>query len=123
MARLMIFAASLLPTLAFALGPKDPFTPPARTSAASATQVGVAVQRTGLSGVRLGKTPAALIDGEWITLGDTVRGARLAAVRLHEVVLQHADGRIERIAMFPEPASPAASAPATERLIVKRELP
>jgi len=123
MARLVIFAAYLLPALAFALGPKDPFAPPGRTSVASAAQVHVAVQGAGLSGVRLGKTPAALIDGEWITLGDSVRGARLTAVRLHEVVLQNADGRIERIAMFPEPASPAASAPATERLIVKRELP
>ncbi len=121
MARPVILVALLIPMLAFALGPKDPFAPPRRSGDAPASDTHTVQRPATLSGVRLGHTPAALIDGEWITLGHSARGARLVSLRAHDAVLQHADGRIERVALFPPPA--AASAPTPDPLVVKKDLP
>jgi len=104
-----------------AVGPNDPFTPPA--PAAPAVQASEAVTApvvaTGLTGVRLGRLPAALIDGEWFSPGQTVRGARLAEVRLDGALLRHADGRIEHIALFPVVAPPADTAGVSIRVAHK----
>lgn len=123
MARLVTLigaAAMLSATLqpAVALGPADPFTPPGRGQLAS--QAGGQAPVGALAGVRLGTKPAALIDGEWIALGHSVRGARLAQVRAQAVTLQHVDGRLERLALFPD--NPPIPGP-EERLVVKKDLP
>jgi hypothetical protein len=89
-----------------AIGPNDPFTPPSPT--ASADDAATApVAATGLTGVRLGRLPAALIDGEWVSPGQSVRGARLVEVRLDGALLRHADGHTESIALFPVSPAPA----------------
>lgn len=77
---------------------------PAQASSASgpeATPV-AAVAGSGLSGIQLGTPPRALIDGEWVALGERVRSARLDAVAAEEVRLRHPDGRIERLPLTPQ---------------------
>ncbi len=73
----------------------------AAASEPEATPV-AAVAGSGLSGIHLGTPPRALIDGEWVALGERVRGARLDAVRAAEVHLRHPDGRIERLPLTPQ---------------------
>lgn len=110
-----LLAGALLAAPAAAMGPDDPFTPPGR----------VRLQANGpalrlpaaLTGVRLGRAPAALIDGEWVAPGAPVRGALLLRVQRTGAELRHADGRIERLALFtldnrPPATEPAASDPA-----------
>lgn len=111
----LAWAAAGLP--AHALGPAAPFTPPAAVApSAAAGPAAVANAPTidlsgnlvaadssspassGLAGLRLGKSPMALIDGQWWRPGDRPRGALLAAVHNTGVVLRHADGRIEQLA-------------------------
>jgi hypothetical protein len=104
----------LLPPGAAATGPRDPFTPPAASaaSAPAATDAAPEAIVSGLTGVRLGSAPAALIDGTWVRPGQPVRGALLGAVRIDGAVLRHPDGRSEHLALFPTPAStgtPAAT--------------
>jgi hypothetical protein len=113
----MLSSATLQP--AFAIGPTDPFTPPGRSHAV-ASQDKTQATMGALAGVRLGTRPAALIDGEWIALGQSVHGARLVGVRMQDITLQHADGRIERLALFPD-TKPAREP--EERLIVKQDTP
>jgi hypothetical protein len=129
---LIVLITSLIavsaPVPASALGPAQPFTPPAPTSRAADPVVAAAAQAapgSGLAGVRLGSSPRALIDGEWVALGATVREGRLVAVHPHEVVVRLANGRTERLALFPPlPVLPdPAGAPGTETSIVKRNLP
>ena len=100
---------------AHALGPAAPFTPPAAvaTAASAVAAAGAptidlignpagsesaAALLPGLAGLRLGKSPMALIDGQWWRPGDRPRGALLAAVHPTGAVLRHADGRIEQLA-------------------------
>lgn len=105
---------ALLPAWAAAVGPLDPFTPPSPALASA----GVAAAPTsGLSGVRLGHRPAALIDGEWFSPGQTVRGARLTSVRPDGALLRFADGRTEHVAMFPVSPAPAASVDVSIRTV------
>lgn len=122
-----VVAAALLSLDAAALGPKDPFTPPGRVSDAARSGELAAVAATplvvGLAGLRLGHTPAALIDGEWISVGAGVRGARLHSVSMRGATLRHPDGRMERLALYPESSQPAAAAAQNDRLVVKRDLP
>jgi hypothetical protein len=102
----VLFAAALLPLAAAATGPRDPFTPPAgAASAPAAADASAEPAISGLTGVRLGSAPAALIDGSWIRPGQPVRGALLGAVRIDGAVLHHPDGRRERIALFATSAS------------------
>ena len=123
-------AASLLAALpAGALGPTQPFTPPAvtRGSVAAApadapAAVGEAAA-SGLMGVRLGSSPRALIDGEWVALGAPARKGRLTEVRAHEVVLRLSGGGTERLALFPPLPAVAGSPLETGSSIVKRDLP
>jgi hypothetical protein len=68
-------------------------------------------------GVRLGSSPRALIDGEWVALGAPIRKGWLAQVRAHEVVLRLPDGGSERLMLFPPQPAVANSS------IVKRDLP
>jgi hypothetical protein len=117
--RLLAMLASATVQPALALGPADPFRPPG-PSLAVALQDKTQVANGALAGVRLGTKPAALVDGEWIALGQTVRGMRLLSVRMHDITLQHADGRIERLALFAD-TKPAREP--EERLVVKKDLP
>ena len=104
-------ALLLLPIAGHALGPAQPFTAPAATAhAADAATTAAPATSSGLAGVRLGTSPGALVDGQWIALGQAVRGARLVSVRAHDVSLRHTDGRIERLALFPEVQPPTTSA-------------
>jgi hypothetical protein len=116
----LLLSAALHPALA--LGPADPFTPPGRNShlVAAAALAKQPVEIGTLTGVRLGAKPAALIDGEWIALGHTVHGARLTGVRALDITLQHADGRVERLSLFPD-TTPARQS--EERSVVKKDLP
>lgn len=126
-AALALCAPLLGPSAVLALGAAAPFAPPARivvkpaalapaaaavvaaavlpqAAAASepeATPV-AAVAGAGLNGIHLGTPLRALIDGEWVALGERVRGARLDAVRTAEVHLRHPDGRIERLPLTPQ---------------------
>ncbi len=106
---------------AWALGAGEPFVPPRRpavaaaapapsapsaASAASAAREAVlqadpgdAVATGGFSGVRLGQRPQALIDGQWVVIGQAVRGAQLSAVQADHALLRWADGRTERLAL------------------------
>jgi hypothetical protein len=113
---------ALLPVWSAALGPKDPFTPPlpAASTAPGDDSSTTPVVVTGLRGVRLGRQPAALIDGEWVGPGQTVRGAKLADVRLDGALLRHADGRTEFIALFPVVRAPAEAAGVSIRVAHKR---
>ena len=110
---------ALLADRSAAIGPNDPFTPPSPTLQASDSAAADPVVATGLTGLRLGRLPAALIDGDWISPGQTVRGARLVAVGLDGALLRHADGRTEHITLFPVSAAPAASASVSIRVAHK----
>ena len=123
-ASLALCAPLLGASAVLALGAAAPFAPPAppaRTAvkpaalalAAAAPPQAVAasepdatpvaaVAGSGLSGIHLGTPPRALIDGEWVALGERVRGARLHAVHAEEVRLRHPDGRIERLLLTPQ---------------------
>lgn len=110
-------AAPFAPPARIVVKPAPPAPPPAPAAAAAATAAAppqaaaasepeatpvAAVAGTGLSGIHLGTPPRALIDGEWVALGERVRGARLDAVRTAEVQLRHPDGRIERLPLTPQ---------------------
>lgn len=95
-----------VPSVCSAMGSGAPFTPPrAAATSASASSSGDdsvnAVVASGLSGVRTGHRAAALIDGQWLAVGDTVRGARVLSVQADAATLRHADGRIERLLLNP----------------------
>lgn len=110
-----LVASALLAAPAAAMGPDDPFTPPGRMRL---EVMGPALRLpAALTGVRLGRAPAALIDGAWVAPGSPVRGALLLRVQRTGADLRHANGRIERLALFsldnpPPAAEPAASDPA-----------
>ncbi|MBE7426540.1 MAG: hypothetical protein HS106_10915 [Ideonella sp.] len=97
-------AGALLP--AHALGPQAPFAPPAATSAAATSPIATEPEPTGLTGVRLGTPPQALIDGRWHRLGEPVRGARLSAVNRRGATLRHPDGRRELLWLLPPALEP-----------------
>ena len=97
-----------VPAATLALGPQAPFTPaPERGSAAAAapaaTTPGAALPATGLSGVRLGSAPMALIDGHWWPPGSSPRAdLTLVAIRETGVGLRHRDARLEWWALHPQ---------------------
>lgn len=97
-------AGALLP--AHALGPQAPFAPPAATSAAATSPIATEPEPTGLTGVRLGTPPQALIDGRWHRRGEPVRGARLSAVNRRGATLRHPDGRRELLWLLPPALEP-----------------
>lgn len=106
---LALLSAMAAPAVCAAMGSAAPFTPP-RAAAASASAAGAfntaddnvdAVLTNGLSGVRVGPRAAALIDGQWVAVGDTARGARLLSVQADAATLRHADGRVERLLLNP----------------------
>lgn len=116
MARALVTActavAAAAASIASAMGPTDPFGPPARTATEAEPKSAVGASAPfGLAGLRLGHAAAALIDGEWIALGRPVRGAVLAEVRFDGVTLRHVDGRVERIELHAPAPTTAASAP------------
>lgn len=90
------------PGAALALGPSAPFTPPtAALSGTSDTTLASPVVQ-GLSGIKLGRRPQALIDGVWVALGATVRdGAVLTAIDRRSVQMRHADGTLEQLSLSP----------------------
>ena len=107
--RLALVFAMAAPAVCAAMGSSAPFTPP-RPAAALATSAGAAsavddnadaATAIGLSGVRVGPRAAALIDGQWVAVGDTARGARLLSVQADAATLRHADGRVERLLLNP----------------------
>jgi len=70
---------------------------------ADATDTALASPITqGLTGIKLGRRPQALIDGVWVARGATVRDdAVLSTIGRRSVQLRHADGTIESIQMSP----------------------
>lgn len=97
---------------AYAVGPQAPFTPPSvalnhATAPDSAASDAEATPPQGLLGLRLGQTPAALIDGLWIQIGQFARGARLVDVQPGQARLRHADGRVETLHLFADPSAAA----------------
>lgn len=98
--------------LCHAIGPQAPFVPPvagevsADAAGALPTQEGPEV---GLSGVRVGRHAGAIIDGQWVRKGKTVRGARLSAIGRSQVVLKHPDGRQEVLSLY-APSGPTTVA-------------
>ena len=107
--RLALVFAMAAPAVCAAMGSSAPFTPPrpaaASTSLANAASAvddnADAATAIGLSGVRVGPRAAALIDGQWVAVGDTARGARLLSVQADAATLRHADGRVERLLLNP----------------------
>ena len=106
LAGLLLASPLLTPPLAQAMGSAAPFTPPKHTAAAAngvaegapaAPDAGSA----GLAGVRLGKPSAALIDGQWVAPGATVRGAQLTQLSVAGATLRHSDGRLEFMPLTP----------------------
>ncbi len=113
-----------------AVGPQAPFTPPpaaltAAAAPASAASDAEAALPQGLLGVRLGPTPAALIDGLWIPIGQFARGARLVDVQPGQARLRHADGRVEALHLFADPSAAALRPrpPLSTQSAALRELP
>ena len=119
----LVLALAAAPSLA--LGPTAPFTPPARTAAtgdATPSADAPVADTGGLTGLRLRNHPMALIDGQWLRIGDTVRGARISAIRADGAWLRHADGRNELLPWNGEaertvraPSRPPAPAPISLR--------
>ncbi len=89
---------------AWALGPMAPFTPPAPTQAASEAAPALEqINSVGLTGIKLGRQPHALIDGSWVTQGAKVReDAVLIAIERYAVRLKHPDGKVERLSLSPD---------------------
>lgn len=89
----------------WAMGPAAPFVEPGVDQASAQLDVAVGADTVapsvGLSGVRLGRQAGAVIDGQWVRKGRTVRGARLVEVQRTRVTLQHPDGHQEIIEMYP----------------------
>lgn len=122
MARNVIAAASLAATLAVlallpavparAMGPLAPFAAPSSGIDEQAQQGAGLVNVQGLSGVRLGRQPGAVIDGIWVPKGQTVRGAKLETILRSRVILRHPDGHTEALDLFPPTGAGAASTPA-----------
>ncbi len=113
---LLALCAPLLATssAALAMGAAAPFAPPPRVAVPAAAAASAAADPSapavanaanaigaGLSGIHLGTRPRALIDGDWVALGETVRGARVHALRADEAQLRHPDGRIEHLRFTP----------------------
>lgn len=98
---LSLLAACLAaaPAMAAALLPGDPTQPPAGFSGGGAGVDAVA----GLTSIVLprGGRPVAVIDGERVGLGDTVRGARLTRIFENGVVLE-GPGGVERLFLTPD---------------------
>ena len=120
---LLTLLAHALQTGAWAMGAGAPFLPPtARAAAADPMPTvapggssGLASDTTsstanetaqsgssGLKGIQIGARALALIDGQWVVPGATVRGARLLAVYATAAQLRHPDGRLELIALTPQ---------------------
>ncbi len=76
--------------------------PPVIAAPPEPTASEVDVLRTGLMGLRQGPHSAALIDGAWVDLGQTARGARLVAITRQGAHLTHPDGRREFLALNPD---------------------
>jgi len=117
------WALLLWPAWAAALGPAQPFQPP---SPAQGHAAEAQPQTAGLTGVRLGTAPAALIDGTWVALGASARGARVAEVHPRHVLLRYPDRRAVRLAMAEDRARPPADTeaePPPNRLVVKKIRP
>lgn len=101
----MTIAALLgaLPLPAPALGPSRPFAAPSPAldeASPNTTAPTTPATPPRINGLRTGAQPAALIDGLWVRLGTPVRGgARLKAVEPPYAILQHANGRLEYLAL------------------------
>lgn len=111
----MVLAAGLGVDSAQALGAAAPFKPPVLPSSGDLPVLAAAAPEPaasdavledlptkGLFGIRRGPRSAALIDGEWIEVGQQVRGARLLSVTPQGAQLGHPDGRREFLELNPE---------------------
>jgi hypothetical protein len=110
--RLTVLLALICPGT-HAMGPQAPFVPPnhAVVLASAADPNAQALASRGLSAVRLGSRPQALIDGLWVGPGQPVRGGLLLRLTPNHVVLQMPDGRTEHLPLFtPPPEQPASAA-------------
>lgn len=98
---------------ALALGPAAPFTPPAVALSDTSDTALASPVTQGLSGIKLGRRPQALIDGAWVAPGASVRdGAVLTAIDRRSVQLRHADGTLEELLLSPGVAMNRSSRPA-----------
>ncbi len=112
---MVLLGAGLGVDSAQALGASAPFKPPVLPSsgelpvmAAAAPEPAASdavideVPSKGLFGIRSGPRSAALIDGQWVDVGQRVRGARLLSVTPQGARLGHPDGRREFLELNPE---------------------
>jgi hypothetical protein len=57
---------------------------------------------TGLLGLKLGTHSAALIDGNWLKVGQSTKGAQLVDITQEGVHLRHSNGRREILVLSPD---------------------
>lgn len=95
----------------WAAGAAAPFKAPASLSQASTAAIVAPAEPAaseiddpskGLLGLRRSARSSALIDGQWVNVGETARGARLVAITRQGVHLSHPDGRREFLALNPD---------------------
>lgn len=107
-----------LPGPASGLGPAQPFAAPAaQRGVASPGDAASERPNAQLGGLRGGAAPAALIDGQWISVGAPVRQARLHDIQPPYAVLRHPDGRLERLALGSHPTGVPSPALVDKRLL------
>ena len=113
-----LLLACCLPAAAQAL--RDPTRPPPSMmgGSAAARTLPAAASAPRLQSVLIARQPGgrhvAVIDGETVRLGDTVRGMRVTRMGPNEVEL--ARGRERRVLKLDAPASPAPSGGGIERV-------
>lgn len=100
----------------WAAGPSAPFKVPTRLSAAPpmamidvplkaldrASADTPSAKPAVLLGVKLGAYSAALIDDNWVKIGQSARGALLTKITPESAHLRHPDGRREILALSPD---------------------
>lgn len=115
------------PIGAAAMGPGAPFAPPklvaavaapASSAAAAFDSHGsllpsVAVAAPVLTGIRRGQIARALIDGQWLAIGERVGDKQLLSIDSLQVTLQGKDGRREVLALTSTAPTTAVVAAAT----------
>lgn len=114
------------PIGAAAMGPGAPFAPPKLVAAVAAPASSaaafdshgsllpsVAVAAPVLTGIRRGQIARALIDGQWLAIGERVGDKQLLSIDSLQVTLQGKDGRREVLALTSTAPTTAVVAAAT----------
>lgn len=99
------------PLGATAMGPGAPFAPPKSVVPTAASAPAAALDNHGsalpavavvaplLTGIRRGQSARALIDGQWLAIGERVGDKQLLAIEGLQVTLQGKNGRREVLAL------------------------